>query len=125
MKIFKSKLQLKKVTATKRMKKITKKVILKQLKNVVDPELGVDIVSLGLVYDVISSKPKSSPSSCLVKVIMTLTSPGCPLAPIIHEQVENALMELKGVDDVEVEIVWDPPWNMEMASKETKLLLGW
>jgi len=107
------------------MKKITKKVILKQLKNVVDPELGVDIVSLGLVYDVISSKPKSSPSSCLVKVIMTLTSPGCPLAPIIHEQVENALMELKGVDDVEVEIVWDPPWNMEMASKETKLLLGW
>lgn len=105
-------------------KVVTKADVTKQLKEVVDPELGVNIVDLGLIYGV-EIKNSETDKGAVVHVRMTLTSPGCPLAPIIHEEVEKALMKIKGVDDVELEIVWDPPWSLDKVSEETKLLFGW
>lgn len=109
---------------SKRRIGVDKKRVLEQLKQVVDPELGVDIVNLGLVYDV-EIKNSEIDKGVIVHVKMTLTSPGCPLAPIIHEEVEKAVMKVDGVDDVELEIVWDPPWSLDKVSKETRLLFGW
>lgn len=108
-------------------KAVTKIDVIGQLKEVVDPELGVNIVDLGLIYEVtvkVNGKSKQE-KGAIVHVKMTLTSPGCPLAPIIHEEVERALMKIKGVEDVELEIVWDPPWSLDKVSEETKLLFGW
>lgn len=104
--------------------KVTQKQVENRLKEVVDPELGVNIVDLGLVYGV-EIKNLETDKGVVVHVRMTLTSPGCPLAPIIHEEVEKAVMRLKGVEDVELEIVWDPPWSLDKVSEETKLLFGW
>lgn len=87
------------------------------LKKVVDPELGIDIVSLGLVYDVREEKG-------VVEVEMTLTSPGCPLAGVIDQRVKEAVKPIKGVKKVSVEIVWDPPWTSEMMTDEAKAELG-
>lgn len=106
-------------------KTVTKAEVMKQLKEVVDPELGVNIVDLGLIYEVAVKSVKQDTGGVVVHVKMTLTSPGCPLAPIIHEEVEKSLMKIKGVDEVELEIVWDPPWSLEKVSEETKLLFGW
>lgn len=77
------------------------------LEQVVDPELGVDIVNLGLVYDV------DMDEDGLTHVTMTLTSMGCPLAPIIVDEVKKALADLPEVKDTEVHIVWNPPWTRE------------
>lgn len=106
---------------TKSKKPLTNKDVLNQLKGVIDPELGFNIVDLGLIYGV---KVIPLGSGIKVKVTMTLTSPGCPLAPIIHGEVERVMMELPQVQDVELELVWDPPWTMEMMSKEIKLTMG-
>lgn len=85
-----------------------------------DPELNVDIVSLGLIYSV---SPKKTGKSILVRVEMTLTTPGCPLAPVIDRMVKEALEPL-GVDAVEIDLIWDPPWTKEMMSEEARLKLG-
>jgi metal-sulfur cluster biosynthetic enzyme len=89
------------------------------LKQVIDPEIGINIVDLGLVYEITIGDDGK------VEVIMTLTSPGCPLGPIIHAQVNHALSDLDGVTDIAVNIVWSPPWRPEMMSEEAKLELGY
>lgn len=87
------------------------------LKKVVDPELGVSIVDLGLVYDV-------RYEAGVAEVEMTLTSPGCPLAPIIDKKVREALSDIEEIKDLTVELVWDPPWTRDMMSEELKAEFG-
>jgi metal-sulfur cluster biosynthetic enzyme len=92
--------------------------LMAQLENVEDPELGIDIVNLGLVYDTdIDDNGK-------VDVTMTLTAMGCPLAGTITNDVKNALSELPEVKDVEVNIVWNPPWSKDKMSRLAKIALG-
>ena len=88
------------------------------LENVIDPELGIDIVNLGLVYDV------DLDDAGLATVTMTLTSMGCPLGPVIVDQVKTALSELPEVKDTEVNIVWQPGWSKDMMSRYAKMALG-
>mgnify|MGYP001581481119 CR=1 FL=1 len=87
------------------------------LKGVIDPELRINIVDLGLVYDVREEAGE-------VEVEMTLTSPGCPLAGIIDEEIRRAVKKVKGVRKVGVELTWDPPWTQDMMSDEAKAELG-
>ncbi|MCC6823896.1 MAG: metal-sulfur cluster assembly factor [Verrucomicrobia subdivision 3 bacterium] len=84
--------------------------ILQTLRQVIDPELGCNIVDLGLVYNVAILGTK-------VSVVMTLTTPGCPMHESIRWGVNNALLNLEGVDDAEVEVVWDPPWHPSMMTE--------
>lgn len=101
--------------------KITKEQVYDRLRTVMDPELFVDIVSLGLIYDV---QIREHVSTCTrVHVVMTLTTPGCPLAPIIDELVRKALAPL-GDYKIELELVWEPAWTKERMSDEAKLKLG-
>lgn len=88
------------------------------LENVIDPELGIDIVNLGLVYDV------DLDEEGLATVTMTLTSMGCPLGPVIVDQVNTALGELPEVKKVDVNIVWQPTWSKDMMSRYAKMALG-
>ncbi len=88
------------------------------LSTVHDPEIGMNIIELGLVYD-ISVDPEDH-----VAVEMTLTSPGCPLGEVITQQVDHAL-RAAGARSASVEIVWSPPWTPEMMSDEAKERLGW
>ena len=84
------------------------------LKNVYDPEIGVNIVDLGLVYDADVSENGN------VLVTMTLTSLGCPLGPVIVQEVQGALKDFEGVGEVDVKLVWSPPWTPELMSEEAK-----
>jgi metal-sulfur cluster biosynthetic enzyme len=95
----------------------TKDEIVEALRQVEDPELGMDIVDLGLMYDVEVENGK-------VKVIHTLTSMGCPVGPMIQQQIGEVVSALPGVDDVEVELTWDPPWTPEKMSEDAKFILG-
>lgn len=88
------------------------------LENVIDPELGIDIVNLGLVYEVDLNEEG------LATVTMTLTSLGCPLGPVIVDQVKAALGELPEVKDTEVNIVWQPTWSKDNMSRYAKMALG-
>jgi FeS assembly SUF system protein len=93
--------------------------VMEALKNCYDPEIPVNIVDLGLVYDVKIIDDKN------VYVKMTLTAPGCPVGPFVAEQVREAVMTLvEGVEKVDVEIVFDPPWTPDRMSDEAKALLG-
>ncbi|MHB8060305.1 MAG: metal-sulfur cluster assembly factor [Gaiellaceae bacterium] len=87
------------------------------LRQVFDPELGLDIVELGLLYDV-------EIVDDAVKVFYSLTSIGCPAGPLIHEQILEAMRELPGLKKATLELVWDPPWTPERMSEDAKLLLG-
>lgn len=95
-----------------------KENIMGALELVVDPELGIDIVNLGLVYNVEMN------DEGLVEVTMTLTSMGCPLAGTIVDQVKRALADIPEIKDVDVHIVFNPPWNKEMMSRYAKIALG-
>lgn len=88
------------------------------LKNVYDPEIGINIVDLGLVYDVDVAEQGD------VLVTMTLTSIGCPLGPVIVQEVTGALKELPGIADVDVKLVWSPPWSPDSMSEDAKDELG-
>ncbi|MFJ3390902.1 metal-sulfur cluster assembly factor [Lysinibacillus sp. NPDC086135] len=88
------------------------------LENVIDPELGIDIVNLGLVYDV------ELDEEGVATVTMTLTSMGCPLGPVIVDQVNTALGELPEVKSTNVNIVWNPPWSKDKMSRYAKMALG-
>jgi probable FeS assembly SUF system protein SufT len=92
-----------------------------QLKSVYDPEIPVDIVNLGLVYD---CRVVNEDGGTVVQVKMTLTAPGCGMGPVIAADAQARLLTLDGVDDARVELVWDPPWNQEMISEEGKMKLG-
>jgi len=88
------------------------------LKNVFDPEIGINIVDLGLVYDADVAENGD------VLVTMTLTSLGCPLGPVIVQEVQGALKEFPGVGEVDVKLVWSPPWSPELMSEDAKDELG-
>jgi metal-sulfur cluster biosynthetic enzyme len=91
--------------------------ILEALRNVHDPELGINIVDLGLVYDVSIDEGK-------VHVQYTLTTMGCPIGPLIEEQMRQLVDSIDGVNDFEAEMVLRPPWTPEMMSEEAKAALG-
>jgi metal-sulfur cluster biosynthetic enzyme len=88
------------------------------LTNVIDPELGLDFVELGLIYEV-EIKDED------VFVTFTLTSPGCPIGPQVTEQIEEFVSELDGVGSVQSKMVFTPPWTPEMMSEEAKFALGY
>lgn len=92
--------------------------IVRVLKTIYDPEIPVDIYELGLIYDVFVNE------ACEVKVLMTLTSPNCPVAESLPLEVEEKVKSLDVVKDAEVEITFDPPWTQELMSEEAKLELG-
>jgi metal-sulfur cluster biosynthetic enzyme len=95
----------------------TKDEVIEALRAVEDPELGMDIVDLGLLYDVEVEGPN-------VKVIHSLTSMGCPAGPMIQEDIQNVASSLEGVEQVEIELTWDPPWTPERMSDDAKFILG-
>jgi len=105
------------VTGTIDKTDLRQKIIL-ALKSVYDPEIPVDIWELGLVYEIQISEAAN------VKIIMTLTSPACPVAGSLPVDVEARVNAIDGVSNVEVEIAWDPSWNPEMMSPAAKLELG-
>jgi probable FeS assembly SUF system protein SufT len=98
------------------------KEIWNQLRACYDPEIPVNIVDLGLIYDCHLSPLAAN--SFKVDVKMTLTAPGCGMGPMLAQDVQNKLLGLEGVDDVAVELVWDPPWNQAMMTEAAKLQLG-
>ena len=97
---------------------LNKDLIMEMLKDVFDPELGVNIVDLGLVYDALIDEQNN------VQVVMTLTSMGCPLGPVIFDEVQRALGGLMGIGKIDVKIVWSPPWSPAMMSEDARDELG-
>ena len=100
----------------------TEQAVWDQLKTVFDPEIPVNIVDLGLVYDCAITKADGGPVSVNVK--MTLTAPGCGMGPTIAADARGKILSLEGIGDAEVELVWDPPWNQAMISEAGKMKLG-
>ncbi|WP_041635850.1 metal-sulfur cluster assembly factor [Macrococcoides caseolyticum] len=100
------------------MEEAMKDSIMGALENVIDPELGIDIINLGLVYNV------DMDDDGLCTVEMTLTSMGCPMGPQIIDQVKTALGELPEIKETEVNIVWNPVWNKDMMSRYAKIEKG-
>jgi len=92
--------------------------IVNVLKTIFDPEIPVDIYELGLIYDVFVNE------DCDVKILMTLTTPNCPVAETLPLEVEEKVKSLDAVKGAEVEITFDPPWTQELMSEEAKLELG-
>ena len=88
------------------------------LKSIFDPEIPVDIYELGLIYDVLVNEDSE------VKILMTLTTPNCPVAETLPKEVEEKVKSLDEVTDAEVEITFDPPWSQDLISEEAKLELG-
>jgi probable FeS assembly SUF system protein SufT len=88
-----------------------------------DPEIPVNIVDLGLVYSCVV-EPIGTSNTYKMDVKMTLTAPGCGMGPVIQQEVQNKLISLEDVDEVNVELVWDPPWNQGMLTEAAKLQLG-
>jgi len=95
----------------------TKEEVTEALRAVEDPELGMDIVDLGLLYDVEIDGPK-------VKVIHSLTSMGCPAGPMIQEDIVNVASAVEGVEEVEIELTWEPAWTPDRMSDDAKFILG-
>ena len=94
-----------------------KKKVITEIKKIYDPEIPVNIYELGLIYDI-------SVEGNNVKVKMTLTSPNCPVAESLPKEVKDSILEIKEIDDVELDLVWDPPWNKSMMSEAAKLELN-
>jgi len=88
------------------------------LTEVIDPELGLDFVELGLIYEV-------EVEGGAVDVTFTLTSPGCPIGPQVTEQIEEFVSELPGVDEVRPHMTFDPPWSPDRMSEEAQVAVGW
>jgi metal-sulfur cluster biosynthetic enzyme len=91
--------------------------LLEALRGVEDPELGMDVVDLGLVYEVEVEGSKA-------KVIYSLTSMGCPAGPLIAGDMERAVLEVPGVEEVDLELMFDPPWTPDKMSEDAKFILG-
>ena len=88
------------------------------LSNVIDPELGLDFVELGLIYEIEVDESE-------VYVTFTLTSPGCPIGPQVSEQIREYVLELEGVEKVHPKMVFSPPWTPELMSEDAKFALGY
>jgi metal-sulfur cluster biosynthetic enzyme len=97
--------------------KITKEKVMEALSQVYDLEIGFDIVSLGLIYGV-------EVEDSNVKVKMTMTTPMCPLAGLMLEDARRKVSEIEGINDVKMELTFDPPWTPEMASDDVRKILG-
>ena len=89
-----------------------------KLHTVYDPEIPVDVFELGLIYDVQINKDKSA------DIVMTLTSPNCPVAESLPKEVKDSIMQVEGIEKVDLDLVWDPPWNKDMMSEAAKLELN-
>lgn len=92
--------------------------IVRVLKTIYDPEIPVDIYELGLIYDVFINEDYE------VKILMTLTTPNCPVAEVLPTEVEEKIRSIDAIKGVEIELTFDPPWSQEMMSEEAKLELG-
>lgn len=92
--------------------------IIEKIKTIYDPEIPVDIYELGLIYDIMVNENND------VRIIMTLTSPNCPVAETLPVEVEEKIKTIKEVNNAEVEITFDPPWNQSLMTEEAKLELG-
>ena len=95
----------------------SKNDVLEALRQVEDPELGMDIVDLGLVYEVEVEDTKAN-------VTYSLTSMGCPAGPLIAQDIDSAVRQVEGIQDVELELTFDPPWTPERMSDDAKFILG-
>jgi len=95
----------------------TEELVIEVLKEIIDPELGYNIIDLGLVYDV-------DVKDCSVHVTMTLTTPACPVGPQMMEKVRELTMVVPGIKDVDIELTFDPPWGIDMISEEIQFEMG-
>ena len=95
-----------------------KELIIEEISKIYDPEIPVNIYALGLIYEVIVKNDESA------KIKMTLTSPNCPVAETLPQEVKDSAMQVEGIENVDLELVWDPPWNKDMMSDAAKLELN-
>ena len=95
----------------------TREEVYEAMRQVEDPELGMDIVELGLLYDVEVAGPS-------VHVTYSLTSMGCPAGPLIAQDIDGAVRQVEGIQDVELELTFDPPWTPDRMSDDAKFILG-
>ena len=95
-----------------------KEKIIEEIKKIYDPEIPVNIYDLGLIYD-IKVEDKNT-----AKVKMTLTSPNCPVAESLPKEVKDGIMQVEGIENVDLDLVWDPPWNQTMMTEAAKLELN-
>ena len=94
-----------------------KEKIIEEIKKIYDPEIPVNIYELGLIYDIVVNKKT-------VNIKMTLTTPNCPVAESLPKEVKDSVMQLEDIEKVELDLVWDPPWNKSMMSEAAKLELN-
>jgi len=94
-----------------------KNKIIEEIRKIYDPEVPVNIYELGLIYDIAVNNKK-------VKIKMTLTSPNCPVAESLPKEVKDGAMQVEEVEEVDIELVWDPPWTQDMMSEAAKLELN-
>ena len=95
-----------------------KELIIEEIRKIYDPEIPVNIYELGLIYDIIIDKQNN------VKIDMTLTTPNCPVAESLPNEVKNSVKEIKEVKEVDLKLVWEPPWDKSMMSESAKLELN-
>jgi len=95
-----------------------KEQIIEEISKIYDPEIPVNIYELGLIYDVTVENEN------LAKIKMTLTTPNCPVAESLPQDVKDSAMQVEGIENVDLELVWDPPWNKDMMSEAAKLELN-
>tara|TARA_B100000700_G_scaffold69576_1_gene77165 strand:- start:114 stop:410 length:297 start_codon:yes stop_codon:yes gene_type:complete len=91
--------------------------VIAEIKKIYDPEIPVNIYELGLIYDILIESKN-------VSIKMTLTTPNCPVAESLPKEVKDSIMKIKGVDKVDLDLVWDPPWDKSMMSEAAKLELN-
>ncbi len=97
---------------------ILKEKVIEEIKKIYDPEIPVNIYELGLIYDIDIDQNNN------VKIKMTLTTPNCPVAESLPNEVKNSIKEIKEIKNVDLDLVWDPPWNKSMMSEAAKLELN-
>ena len=95
-----------------------KEKVIEEIKKIYDPEIPVNIYDLGLIYD-IKVEDKNT-----AKIKMTLTSPNCPVAESLPKEVKDGIMQVEGIENVDLKLVWDPPWNQTMMTEAAKLELN-
>ena len=94
-----------------------KEKVIEEIKKIYDPEIPVNIYELGLIYDIVVDKKN-------ISVKMTLTTPNCPVAESLPKEVKEGAMQVEGIEEVDLELVWDPPWTKDMMSESAKLELN-
>ena len=98
--------------------KSKKELAIEEISKIYDPEIPVNIYELGLIYDIIIENDN------LAQIKMTLTSPNCPVAESLPQEVKDSVMQVEGIENVDLKLVWDPPWNKDMMSEAAKLELN-